>query len=172
MPKPKPDQVVRHEFVLGKVEREQFDTLITGLTVRNVSQPLVAVLSDPVALLAVAGILEATGVVNLTGLAKRLGGQGADWIAAVLAGAYVTLQEALDAWYAKAELMIDEKLEEVESEYAYLPGGTPWFNWPWEGQVPQEYQLPMSGRAWAMMQIYSQQAATSPAYPGMGGSYY
>ena len=171
MPKPKPDQVVRHEFVLGKVEREQFDTLITGLTVRNVSQPFVAILSDPVALLAVAGILEATGVINLTGLAKKLGGQGADWIAAVLAGAYVTLQEALDAWYEKAELMIDEKIEGFEEEYSWLLGGTRWTPFS-GGGIPQEYQLPMAGRAWAMMQIYSQQAVTQPAYPGMGGAYY
>lgn len=36
MPKPKPDQIIRHEIVLGKTEREMMDTLVMSGAVNNV----------------------------------------------------------------------------------------------------------------------------------------
>jgi len=45
-------KVVEHRVSLSGFERQQIDTLITGLTVRNVGTPLVALLSDASALAA------------------------------------------------------------------------------------------------------------------------
>ena len=46
MPKPKPDNVVRHEFVLGRVERELAESAITSYQINRVMTPLVAGVSD------------------------------------------------------------------------------------------------------------------------------
>lgn len=46
MPKPKPDQVIRHEIVLGRVERELLETANAAYTFNKVSNPLVALISD------------------------------------------------------------------------------------------------------------------------------
>ena len=151
-------KVIEHRVTLGTYERQQLDTLVTGVTVKNVGDPLVALLSDVSAIAVLAGILEALGVIDLTGLAKKLGGQGQAWIDAVLSGAFASLDEAMQHWYG----MVADLVPEI------LPGGEPWTPFS-GGGVPQEYQLPLSGRAWAMAQIYSQQASfTSPgqAYGG------
>ena len=46
MPKPKPDQVVRHEIVLGRSERELVDTAVTAYTVNRVLTPLTTMLGS------------------------------------------------------------------------------------------------------------------------------
>ena len=46
MPKPKPDQVVRHEIVLGRSERELISDGLLAYQVNKISTPLVALLSD------------------------------------------------------------------------------------------------------------------------------
>ena len=46
MPKPKPDNIVRHEIVLGRVEREMLDTAFTAMSFNRVMSPLVAGVSD------------------------------------------------------------------------------------------------------------------------------
>ena len=46
MPKPKPDQVVRHEIVLGRSERELISDGLLAYQINRVSTPLVALLSD------------------------------------------------------------------------------------------------------------------------------
>ncbi len=46
MPKPKPDEVIRHEVVLGRVERDLVETATMAYTVNRVATPLVALLSD------------------------------------------------------------------------------------------------------------------------------
>ena len=46
MPKPKPDQVVRHEIVLGRSERELISDGLLAYQVNRISTPLVALLSD------------------------------------------------------------------------------------------------------------------------------
>jgi len=45
-------RVIEHRVSLSGFERQQIDTLITGLTVRNVGQPIIALLSDASALAA------------------------------------------------------------------------------------------------------------------------
>lgn len=65
MPKPKPDNIIRHEIVLGRSERELLDTLVTAnAATKVVIQPLVALLSDPQALIAIFAILEGLGITD------------------------------------------------------------------------------------------------------------
>ena len=46
MPKPKPDQIIRHEIVFGRSERELIETATTAYTFNRISNPLVALISD------------------------------------------------------------------------------------------------------------------------------
>jgi hypothetical protein len=46
MPKPKPDQVIRHEIVLGRSERELISDGLLAYQINRISTPLVALLSD------------------------------------------------------------------------------------------------------------------------------
>jgi hypothetical protein len=46
MPKPKPDNIVRHEIVLGRSERELLDTMVTANAANKILTPLVAGMSD------------------------------------------------------------------------------------------------------------------------------
>ena len=46
MPKPKPNQVIRHEIVLGRSERELISDGLLAYQVNRISTPLVALLSD------------------------------------------------------------------------------------------------------------------------------
>lgn len=46
MPKPKPDQVIRHEIVLGRSERELISDGLLAYQVNKISTPLVALISD------------------------------------------------------------------------------------------------------------------------------
>ena len=64
MPKPKPDQVVRHELVLGRVEREMLDTALTAYSANRVMSPVVSLLNDPTGLAAIMLMLEASGITD------------------------------------------------------------------------------------------------------------
>jgi hypothetical protein len=61
MPKPKPNQIIRHEIVLGRTERELIESGLTAYSINKISTPLVALLSDVSAMTlifsAIAGIL-------------------------------------------------------------------------------------------------------------------
>ena len=46
MPKPKPNQVIRHEIVLGRSERELISDGLLAYQVNRISTPLVALISD------------------------------------------------------------------------------------------------------------------------------
>jgi len=56
MPKPKPDNVIRHELVLGRSERELLDTMTTAYTVNRVVTPISTLLSSTAGLLLVVGL--------------------------------------------------------------------------------------------------------------------
>ena len=157
-------RVQEFRVTLGTYERERLDLLITGMTFRNVGIPTVALLSDVSALEALAAILEALGIIDLTGLAKKLGGQGKDWIDSVMAGLFNSLDEALLDW--------EKRIQDLYPKW--MPGGEPLID-PYV--PPEEYTLSTSERAWAMTQIYSQSprnqpgytAATDPTHRGYGG---
>jgi len=88
MPKPKPTQVIRFEVVLGRREFELMETLSAAMSINKVSQPVVEILKDNSALLAVAGILEAAGFIDVI---------PAHVVQAISAGAYTTLEAVLAA---------------------------------------------------------------------------
>ena len=46
MPKPKPDQVIRHEIVLGRSERELIEGALVAYQINRIATPTVALLSD------------------------------------------------------------------------------------------------------------------------------
>ena len=46
IPKPKPDKIVRYEFVLGKVERQQLEQANAAYSINRVMSPLVTLLND------------------------------------------------------------------------------------------------------------------------------
>ena len=56
MPKPKPDNIVRHEIVLGRAERELLDTATTAYTANRIFSPFATLLSSTAGLLLVAGL--------------------------------------------------------------------------------------------------------------------
>ncbi len=56
MPKVKPDNVIRHEVVLGRSERELLDTWTTAYTVNRVATPITGLLSSTAGVLLVAGL--------------------------------------------------------------------------------------------------------------------
>ena len=88
MPKVKPDNVVRHEIVLGRADRELLEGAIAAYQINRISTPLVALLSDASALLALAAILEATGIIDFIPDEIRQNLEG---------GLYSTYQELTDA---------------------------------------------------------------------------
>jgi len=57
MPKPKPDQVIRHEIVLGRSERELISDGLLAYQVNRISTPLVALISDVSAMSLILGAL-------------------------------------------------------------------------------------------------------------------
>ena len=57
IPKPKPDQVIRHEIVLGRSERELISDGLLAYQFNRVSTPLVALLSDVSAMGLILGAL-------------------------------------------------------------------------------------------------------------------
>lgn len=46
MPKPKPDQVIRHEIVFGRSERELIEGALVAYQVNKIATPTVALISD------------------------------------------------------------------------------------------------------------------------------
>jgi len=57
MPKPKPDEVIRHELVLGRSERDLLETATTAFTVNRVLAPFATLLSSTAGVLLVAGLV-------------------------------------------------------------------------------------------------------------------
>lgn len=87
-------RVIEHRFSLSGYERQQLDTLVTGMTVRNVGEPAVNLLSDVSALVALTTLLEALGVIDLTGWAWS----GAlNVFAQLKEGLFDTIPEYIDA---------------------------------------------------------------------------
>jgi len=55
-PKPKPDEIVRHEIVLGRAERELLTQISGAYTFNRISTPIVAGLSDASFVIVVTGL--------------------------------------------------------------------------------------------------------------------
>jgi hypothetical protein len=135
-------KVIEHRYTLGQYEREQLDTLVTGLTVRNVGTPAVALLNDVTGLLALTAIAEALGLIDLAALARKGAGAGQAFIDAVLAGAYNSIGEAL----ADLQKKIDEAAEAYYPGVAGIPGA------PTVGEIATE-TISLGDRMWVTAQF-------------------
>ena len=111
MPKVKPDNVVRHEIVLGRADRELLEGAIAAYQINRISTPLVALLSDASALLALAAILEATGIIDFIPNSIRQN---------LEEGLYGTYQELTDA-IAQAQ-QVAQDISDAAQEAAAVPG--------------------------------------------------
>ena len=111
MPKVKPDNVVRHELVLGRSERELLDTAVTAIAANRVLTPLVALLSDVSALTAIFILLEATGLIDLIPNEIRQG---------IESGVFDSIEKAEEAWDSTQRLK-----EEIENTARVAAGLAP-----------------------------------------------
>ena len=111
MPKVKPDNVVRHEIVLGRSERELLDTAVTAIAANRVLTPLVALLSDVSALTAIFILLEATGLIDLIPDGIRQG---------IESGVFDSIEKAEEAWDSTQRLK-----EEIENTARVAAGLAP-----------------------------------------------
>ncbi len=59
MPKVKPDQVIRHEVVLGRADRELLEGAVMAYQMNRIAEPLVKLLNDVTGLTAFLSILAA-----------------------------------------------------------------------------------------------------------------
>lgn len=87
-------KVVEHRISLSGVEREQLENFVMGVNFRNVGQPIVSLLSDVSALVALTTLLEALGVIDLTGWAW---GGATDIFNSLKEGLFETMPEYIDA---------------------------------------------------------------------------
>jgi len=104
-------KVVEHRISLGSYEREELDTFVTGVTVRNVGDPLVALLSDVSALVALTTLLEALGVIDLTG-----------WAWAGATGIFDAIKEGIIETIPE---YIDKAMDSIANEYGISIEGLP-----------------------------------------------
>ena len=121
---------------LGTYERQQLDTLVTGMTIRNVATPTVDLLSDVSAMTFLIGLLELTGITNITGLD--------DWVRDVGSGIFDNVEDAIDAGAAAAE-QLHEDYEEAKGTVARVR------SFPtrlWVAMNLQVYRLANIGGAW------------------------
>lgn len=66
MPKPKPTQVIRHEIVLGRAEREMIDGPLMAFAFGKVAQPVVDLLNDVTGTITFFTLLAAAGLTGVT----------------------------------------------------------------------------------------------------------
>jgi len=65
MTKREPDQVIEYRISLQDKLNEQVDSVIAAYQINKIGTPLVALLSDGSAMLIIAGLLEAKGIINV-----------------------------------------------------------------------------------------------------------
>ena len=61
MPKPKPDQVIRHELVLGRSEREMLREATTAYEVNQIATPIVNLMNDVTGMTVLLSLIAAVG---------------------------------------------------------------------------------------------------------------
>jgi len=65
MPKPKPDQVIRHEIVLSRPLQDTVDGLTATTQFKNVADPVVALLNDVTGFATFLGLLASLGLTGI-----------------------------------------------------------------------------------------------------------
>lgn len=105
MPKPKPDNIVRHEIILGRVERDLVETATMAYTVNRVATPLVALLSDVSAMTIILSLV-ATYLGFKYEVPSLIGGEMAE----ILADFDAQYQAAKDKAEAVGESLVDLRI--------------------------------------------------------------
>ena len=109
MPKPKPDEVIRHDLVLGRSERDLLETATTAFTVNRIFTPIATLLSTTAGVLLVAGLA-------LTYLERYL---PEDWL-------NMTESQLAD-WFETENLVVGGAFATVGGLIGFLfGGGNPW----------------------------------------------
>ena len=114
MPKPKPDQVVRHELVLGRSERDLLGAAAAAYEINKVTEPVVEILKDASALLAIAALLEALGYTDF------IPDEYLDAIREGAAGSWQSITGMIDT-FADAADDAAESIDELILEVSQLP---------------------------------------------------
>ena len=128
MAKPKPDQIIRHEYVLGKVERQQLEQASAAYSINRVLDPLVKLLND------------VTGVSTVLALAAVFLGFKYD----VYSQAGATTAELIADWREQA-LAAKVDLENIRSEY--IQTGVNW----WQNATdPGSYVDPLNSLLYSL----------------------
>ena len=116
MPKPKPDNIIRHEIILGRTERDMLDTVIAGMTFNRVMVPVVDLLKDVSALSVIILFLEATGIIDID---KGILGDVLEKIKLGTYAGWDEIKEAMD----EAIALYEETMESTQ-EFIDDPLGT------------------------------------------------
>jgi len=121
MPKPKPDQTIRHEISLTRPTQDLLSDAVVAYQINKVATPIVSLLSDASAMLIIAGLLEAYGITDVI----------PNWlIADITSGVYATYQEAIDAIEAAIEL-VEGAVEDVQAAKAAVVNNPIVKTWVW-----------------------------------------
>mgnify|MGYP003628209180 CR=1 FL=1 len=102
IPKPKPDQVIRHEIVLGRSERELVSDSILAYQFNKISTPMVALFSDASAMALILG-----------GLATYYGFPFVVGVGETSLDIYNDWKIQYDAWKESAEDFRDDPIGQI-----------------------------------------------------------
>ena len=142
MPRLKVDgkRVVEHRITLGTYERDQLDTLVTGLTAKNALGGAASILGNPYALASTVALLEALGVIDIRKFIKNNSSLD-EWYNSLLGGAFGTYDaavSALDAAIDVAKEIGDFVDDPVGYTVAKIKAAT---HFQPSGMSPQETQM-------------------------------
>jgi hypothetical protein len=91
MPKPKPDQVIRHEIVLSRPLQETFDGLVGSAQFRNIATPTIDLMKD---VSGMAVFLSLVAALGLTGIGFNL----------ILSGQEETAEEVIQLFLNQSKI--------------------------------------------------------------------
>jgi len=121
MPKPKPDQTIRHEISLTRPTQDLLSDAVVAYQINKVATPIVSLLSDASAMLIIAGLLEAYGITDVI----------PNWlITDITSGVYATYQEAIEAIENAVEL-VEGAVEDVQAAKAAVVNNPIVKTWVW-----------------------------------------
>jgi len=129
MPKPKPDQTIRHEIVLSRPDRELLSDVVVAYQINKVATPMVSLLSDASAMAIIIGVLGA--YIHHDSWAPVFD--------EIVAGIYTTYEEGLEAIDNAIDLIeeTEEKIEATKAAVANNPIVKAWLWLATSGRILQ-----------------------------------
>jgi len=129
MPKPKPDQTIRHEIVLSRPDRELLSDVVVAYQINKVATPMVSLLSDASAMAIIIGVLGA--YIHHDSWAPVFD--------EIVAGIYTTYEEGLEAIDSAIDLIeeTEEKIEATKAAVANNPIVKAWLWLATSGRILQ-----------------------------------